>query len=120
MVKGAPGVDADGHIGDSENEALYEYYAGYLGDSSPPPPARGRRPERPGPRPGAPGGHPRRSGRGQPGAQGRDTSGPTTDEAMTRSEERLHVGTEQAETGRVRLRKHIVTENVTPDRADQP
>jgi uncharacterized protein (TIGR02271 family) len=49
---------------------------------------------------------------GQPGTQGRDVSGPTTDEAMTRSEERLHVGTERVETGRVRLRKYIVTENV--------
>lgn len=43
----------------------------------------------------------------------RDTSGPNTDTAMTRSEERLHVGTESVETGRVRLRKYIVTENVT-------
>jgi uncharacterized protein (TIGR02271 family) len=32
---------------------------------------------------------------------------------MTRSEERLRVGTEQAEAGRVRLRKYVVTENVT-------
>ena len=32
---------------------------------------------------------------------------------MTRSEERLHVGTEQVEAGRVRLRKYVVTENVT-------
>ena len=46
------------------------------------------------------------------GAQGRDVSGQTTDQAMTRSEERLHVGTEQVETGRARLRKYIVTENV--------
>ena len=44
---------------------------------------------------------------------GHDTSGPNTDDAMTRSEERLHVGTEQVETGRARLRKYIVTENVT-------
>ena len=47
------------------------------------------------------------------GTVGHDTSGPNTDEAMTRSEERLHVGTEQVETGRARLRKYIVTENVT-------
>lgn len=47
------------------------------------------------------------------GVQGQDTSGPTTDEAMTRSEEQLHVGTQTQETGRARLRKHIVTENVT-------
>ena len=34
-------------------------------------------------------------------------------DAMTRSEERMHVGTESTETSRVRLRKVIVTENVT-------
>jgi uncharacterized protein (TIGR02271 family) len=44
---------------------------------------------------------------------GHDTSGPTTDDAMTRSEERLHVGTESREAGRARLRKYVVTENVT-------
>jgi uncharacterized protein (TIGR02271 family) len=44
--------------------------------------------------------------------QGHDVSGPTTDEAMTRSEERMRVGTERVETGRARLRKYIVTENV--------
>ena len=43
--------------------------------------------------------------------QGRDTSGPTTDAAMTRSEEQLRVGTETRETGRARLRKHVVTEH---------
>jgi uncharacterized protein (TIGR02271 family) len=47
------------------------------------------------------------------GAVGRDTSGPTTDDAMTRSEERLNVGTERQATGRVRLRKYVSTENVT-------
>ncbi|MFT2689717.1 YsnF/AvaK domain-containing protein [Clavibacter zhangzhiyongii] len=32
---------------------------------------------------------------------------------MTRSEEQLHVGTERRETGRARLRKHVVTEEQT-------
>ena len=32
---------------------------------------------------------------------------------MTRSEERLHVGTESVPAGRARLRKYVVTENVT-------
>jgi uncharacterized protein (TIGR02271 family) len=32
---------------------------------------------------------------------------------MTRSEEQLHVGTEKVESGKVRLRKYVVTENVT-------
>ena len=43
---------------------------------------------------------------------GRDVSGPTTDEAMTRSEEELRVGTAQRERGRARLRKYVVTEEV--------
>ena len=30
MVTDAPGIEADGHIEDSENEALYTYYSGYL------------------------------------------------------------------------------------------
>jgi uncharacterized protein (TIGR02271 family) len=47
------------------------------------------------------------------GAEGYDTSGPTTDNAMTRSEERLKVGKTQGEVGRARLRKYVVTENVT-------
>jgi uncharacterized protein (TIGR02271 family) len=43
-------------------------------------------------------------------AVGRDTSGPTTDDAMTRSEEELQVGTETRERGRARLRKYVTTE----------
>jgi Domain of unknown function (DUF2382)/PRC-barrel domain len=42
---------------------------------------------------------------------GGDVSGPTTDEAMTRSEEELRVASERREVGRVRLRKYVVTEN---------
>jgi uncharacterized protein (TIGR02271 family) len=92
LVKDAPGVDADGHIGPDENDALYTYYAEYLGQSG------------------------QYAGDGledQAGVEGRDTSGPVTDDAMTRSEERLHVGTEQVEAGRARLRKYVVTEQVT-------
>lgn len=47
------------------------------------------------------------------GTVGRDTSGPTTDNAMTRSEERLDVGTQRTEAGRARLRKYIVSEKET-------
>jgi uncharacterized protein (TIGR02271 family) len=47
------------------------------------------------------------------GTVGHDTSGPTTDNAMTRSEEQLHVGTERVQTGRARLRKYVVTEQQT-------
>src|SRR4051794_8439524 len=49
---------------------------------------------------------------GSAGAVGHDTSGPTTDDAMTRSEEELRVGTTQRERGRARLRKYVVTEEV--------
>ncbi len=50
---------------------------------------------------------------GTPGVVGNDTSGPETDQAMTRAEEELSVGTERREAGRARLRKHVVTENVS-------
>lgn len=105
MVKDAPGVADDGHIEHHENEALYTYYEGYLGGSAQDTPARDE----------GQGfaGDSREDLSGRDGIQGRDTSGPTTDDAMTRSEERLHVGTETAEVGQARLRKHVVTENVT-------
>jgi uncharacterized protein (TIGR02271 family) len=44
---------------------------------------------------------------------GRDVSGPETDDAMTRSEEEVRVGTTRRETGRARLRKYVVTEHET-------
>jgi uncharacterized protein (TIGR02271 family) len=47
------------------------------------------------------------------GTVGHDTSGPTTDNAMTRSEEHLNVGVQRVEAGRARLRKYVVTENVS-------
>jgi len=47
------------------------------------------------------------------GTEGYDTSGPTTDDAMTRSEERVDVGTTSREAGRVRLRKYVTTEEET-------
>jgi uncharacterized protein (TIGR02271 family) len=49
----------------------------------------------------------------QDSAVGRDTSGPTTDQAITRSEEELRVGTQTREAGRVRLRKYVTTEQQT-------
>ena len=45
-------------------------------------------------------------------AVGDDVSGPETDNAMTRSEEKLSVGTQEREAGRARLRKYVVTEQV--------
>jgi uncharacterized protein (TIGR02271 family) len=45
-----------------------------------------------------------------PGQRGRTTPNATEDKGMVRSEEQLRVGTEQTETGRVRLHKYVVTE----------
>jgi uncharacterized protein (TIGR02271 family) len=43
---------------------------------------------------------------------GQDLPGGAGDDAMTRSEEEVHVGTETRERGRVRLRKYVTTEEV--------
>ena len=100
FVKDAPRVDAGGHLDPQQEQELYRYYKmsehGQQDDR-----ARGTG--------GVAGGGRDNQSAGGPG---RDTSGPNTDEAMTRSEEELHVGTEQQETGKVRLRKYVVTENV--------
>jgi uncharacterized protein (TIGR02271 family) len=95
-VKDAPRVDPDGRITPTEEQRLYAHY----GLSS---------------RGGYTSGTERAGVAGTPdyGTRGYDTSGPTTDDAMTRSEERLKVGTRKEEAGRARLRKHVVTENVT-------
>jgi uncharacterized protein (TIGR02271 family) len=49
---------------------------------------------------------------GVPVDQGYDTSGPETDDAMTRSEEQIDVSTQTRQAGTARLRKWIETENV--------
>jgi uncharacterized protein (TIGR02271 family) len=92
-VKDAPHADPDGQLSEREEAELYRHYGMAYSES--------------------------RSGSGLPdGPAGRDTvghdvSGPTTDDAMTRSEEELRVGTSEREAGRVRLRKHVVEDNVT-------
>jgi len=100
QVKGSPNADADGELSQEEESALYEHYGRDYGESR----SDSGLPE------GGTGtaDHDRDSG-----DVARDTSGPETDSAMTRSEEELSVGTRKRETGRVRLKKHIVTENVT-------
>ncbi|WP_336922168.1 PRC and DUF2382 domain-containing protein [Aquipuribacter sp. SD81] len=99
-VKGAPRVDdSAGHLSQEQEGELYRHYG--LADPSHDEADRTDRTDR------------AQTGGAPAGAQGRDTSGPTTDEAMTRSEEQLHVGTERVERGRARLRKYVVTEDVT-------
>lgn len=90
-IKDAPTIDADRDISPHEETGLYQYY-------------------------GLPAGGPF-AGSGETRGHltdrtttGYDTSGPTTDDAMTRSEERVRAGTETREAGRARLRKYIVTE----------
>ncbi|MDN3903421.1 PRC and DUF2382 domain-containing protein [Arthrobacter sp. YD2] len=53
------------------------------------------------------------SGAGTSDLSDQSRSGANIDDAMTRSEERLNVGTENRSVGKARLRKYIVTETVT-------
>ena len=94
-VKHAPQIDTDGHLSPAEEDELYRYYgigsgtgAAFTDTTS-------------------------TTGTVGRDTVGHDTSGPTTDDAMTRSEEHLNVGTQRVESGRARLRKYVVTENVT-------
>jgi uncharacterized protein (TIGR02271 family) len=124
QVKDAPRVDTDGHLDPAEEDRLYEHYqlSGAVTYSE------------------AANGHGADPGRGvhqsaaglnaterdagfaaagsggtYSAADDRAAGGTTGlhDDAMTRSEERVHVGTEKQAAGRARLRKYVVTENVT-------
>jgi uncharacterized protein (TIGR02271 family) len=111
QVKDAPRVDADGHLEPSEEDRLYAHYGVGGGTRSYTESTNGggtdfAATDRTA---GVAGGYDTDAR----GAVGHDTSGPSTDDAMTRSEERLNVGTERQATGRARLRKYVTTENVT-------
>lgn len=117
LVKEAPRMDADEHLDVAQEQELYDHYgltrpAGRSG--------------------GAPGMSPAPDNAAKDTTMGRDTASgsgaqgrtdtakaatpPATgrgEEEMVRSEERLRVGTEEHESGRARLRKVVVTENVT-------
>ncbi|MGY1836868.1 DUF2382 domain-containing protein [Blastococcus sp. SYSU DS0510] len=102
-VKNAPHIDSEGHLSPAEETELYRYYgltAGGAGTGVPGEVTDTTRATTP-------------TGDATHGTVGHDTSGPTTDDAMTRSEEQLHIGTQRVETGRARLRKYIVSENVS-------
>ena len=90
QVTDAPSPQADGSLSQDEEAELYRHYgldySEHRSDS------------------GLPAGTPTTT------HVGRDTSGPTTDDAMTRSEEELRVGTQTRERGRARLRKYVTTE----------
>jgi uncharacterized protein (TIGR02271 family) len=111
QVKNAPAMQADGSLSQDEEAELYRHYgldySEHRSDSGLPAGTAGQ------------GIDPHDRDRDgvyddvQDTAVGRDTSGPTTDDAMTRSEEELRVGTETRERGRARLRKYVTTEQQT-------
>lgn len=112
FVKGAPHIDADAEISTSEEEEIYRYYGITGGTSSATTGSQGSTADYAGTTTTASTtGKTDMASSGRTGVQ--DTSGSNTDSAMTRSEERLRVGTQSVEAGRARLRKYIVTENVT-------
>ena len=90
-VKDAPNIDPDGQLSEPEERQLYEHYGRSYNGGDLTGTTEG----------------------GDAGTVGRDVSGPTTDDAMTRSEEELRVGTAEREAGRVRLRKVVVEDEVT-------
>lgn len=85
QIKGAPSIDADGELSEQEEAELYRHYGLEYSES------------------------------GSDSGQSQDRTGGRTggEDAMTRSEEELRVGTRKRERGRVRLRKYVVTENAT-------
>jgi len=98
LVKDAPNMDPDGHLSEQEEQELWRHYGlDYRGDDAA----------------GTTTGYAdadRAATYDDRDSAGRDVSGPPTDDAMTRSEEELRVGTEPRERGRARLRKYVVTE----------
>lgn len=87
-VHDAPHVDADQHLDADEERALYRHY-GLSGNGA--------------------SGTARTDQAGMAATDGHQKRG---QDELIRSEERLHVGTEEQEVGRARLRKVVVTENV--------
>ena len=126
-VKDAPKIDTDGHLSAQEEQELYRYYGMGTGDTGMQTTGRehvagtesttGMAMEDTSGRhmagTGTVGTGMTDTDTNRHGTVGHDTSGPTTDDAMTRSEERMTVGTTSEETGRARLRKYVVSENVT-------
>jgi uncharacterized protein (TIGR02271 family) len=105
QVKDAPRIDADQELSEADERQLFEHYGvpytteGSTTAQGAPNTANGAEMT----------GDAATAGRGGPGE---DLSGPNTDDAMTRSEEELRVGTAERESGRARLRKYVVTEQV--------
>ena len=107
-VKDAPRIsDSNGHLSEEEEDTLYRYYGTGGADydtSYSDTDTSGY----------AAAGTTGTQSSGYAGdTVGEDVSGPETDSAMTRSEEQVRVGTQKREAGRARLRKYVVTEDVS-------
>jgi len=90
QVTSAPSIEADGELSEPEERRLFEHYGiPYTTEGS-------------------------TTAQGPPGGQGAPRAQATGghEDAMTRSEEELRVGTAERERGRARLRKYVVTEEV--------
>jgi uncharacterized protein (TIGR02271 family) len=121
-VKDAPNIDDDGELSQDEEMSLAEHYGIRYSEE----PSNTGLPDATGNVPGERMDEQRAAAtqidtrqdttrQADVGGPGHDTSGPNTDDAMTRSEEELAVSKARRPSGLVRLRKHIVTEerNVT-------
>ena len=85
LIKDAPKTDPDGHLSEAEEQELWRHYGlDYDATST-----------------GQQAGY---------DTAGYDRTDRAADDAMTRSEEELQVGTETRERGRARLRKYVTTE----------
>jgi uncharacterized protein (TIGR02271 family) len=110
-VKDAPRIDEDGHLSDAETAELYRHYgltagsaamsSGQTGKTRGAVPPQGTEMDR------------ETAARPAPAAAGREAAqadfSNTPRQSMLRSEERLRASTETVESGRIRLRKYVVT-----------
>ena len=119
QVKDAPRIDPDGRLSPAEEDELYRYYGlsstdgnldrdgdGYTDTTT----TTTRRDTTTTTGQYATGGNTTGTSTYDRSDDRGDVSGRETDDAMTRSEERLVAGTRTEEAGRARLRKYVVTE----------
>jgi uncharacterized protein (TIGR02271 family) len=107
IIKDAPRVDPEGHLSPEEERELWTHYGYDYADMT------AAKEYGYGKAYGTV-----RADEGYDWRRGDTRARGTTDDTVTRSEEELHVAkgrTERKETGKVRLRKYVVTENVKMD-----
>jgi len=100
-VKGAPNVGDDGYLSPEEEKTLYDYYRPGWEDYVPPSAGTGTVTQD------------TTVTSDTSVTEHEHTAAQPADDAMTRSEERLHVGTRSQEAGRARLRRWVDTDYVT-------